>query len=211
MTAVRITGETLAGTPDLPLLVCGLGPSVPARELWAGVAERLGDRFHVVTWECDDDELPDLPAGLVAPVVQYIDGVCAERGEPAGAFHCAGCGRSDVGPTLLVRQPERVAAAVLCGVPAGDVDPAGIAAPVVAMAGVYDADVAISDVAALAHGAPEGRLVVLERVGGPAPLEALDLVAAELVRLAPAPGFATIAERPDAGMAVRRAVLGDAC
>jgi hypothetical protein len=29
--------------------VCGLGPSVPARELWAGVAERLGDRFHVVT------------------------------------------------------------------------------------------------------------------------------------------------------------------
>lgn len=29
MTAVRITGETLAGTPDLPLLVCGPGPSVP--------------------------------------------------------------------------------------------------------------------------------------------------------------------------------------
>lgn len=101
-------------------------------------------------------------------------------------------------------------AAVLCGVPAGDVDSAGIAAPVVAMAGVCDADVAISDVAALAHGAPEGRLVVLERVGGPAPLETPEQVAAELVRPVPAPGFATIAERTDAGMAVCRAVLGDA-
>ncbi|MFI8591065.1 4-carboxymuconolactone decarboxylase [Dietzia maris] len=101
-------------------------------------------------------------------------------------------------------------AAVLRGVPAGDVDPASIAAPVVAMAGVYDADVAISDIAALAHGAPEGRLVVLERIGGPAPLEAPEQVAAELVRLAPALEFETIAERPRAGMAVRRAVLGDA-
>ncbi|KZO59040.1 hypothetical protein A2U19_09490 [Dietzia maris] len=209
-TAVRITGETLAGTPDLPLLVCGPGPGVSARELWAGVAARLEDRFHVVTWECDDDEVPDRAADLVDPVVQYIDGVCDERGEPAGAFHFAGCGRSDVGPALLARQPERVVAAVLCGVPAAGVDPTGIAAPVVAMAGVYDADVAISDVAALAHGAPEGRLVVLERAGGPAPLEAPEQVAAELARLAPAPGFATIAERTDAGMAVRRAVLGDA-
>ncbi|MVZ90340.1 hypothetical protein GQF49_07610 [Microbacter sp. ANSKLAB05] len=86
MTAVRITGETLEGTPDLPLLVCVRGPGVPARELWAGVAERLRDRFHVVTWECDDDELPDRPADLLDPVVQYIDGVCAERGEPAGAL-----------------------------------------------------------------------------------------------------------------------------
>lgn len=122
MTAVRITGETLAGTPDLPLLVCGPGPGVPERELWADVAARLGDRLHVVTWECDDDELPDRPADLLDPVVQYIDGACAERGEPAG---------------------------------------------------VYDTDVAISDVAALAHGAPKGRLVVLERVGGPSPLKAL--------------------------------------
>lgn len=210
MTVVRITGETLAGTPDLPLLVCGPGCGVLARELWASVAARLGDRFHVVTWECDDDELPDHPVELVDSVVRYVDGLFAERGEPAATFHYAGCGRSDLGPALLVRHPERVAAAVLCGVPAGGVDPAGTIAPVVAVAGVYDSDVAISDVATLAHGAPGGRLVVFERVGGPAPLEAPEQVAAELLRLAPAPEFTTIAERTDAGMAVRRAVLGDA-
>lgn len=170
---MRITGETRAGTRPAAARVRAR-PGVPARELWADVAARLRDRFHVVTWECDDDEEPDGPADLLDPVVRYIDGVCAECGEPAEALHYAGCGRSDVGPALLVRQPERVAAAVLCGVQAAGVDPAGIAAPVVAMAGVYDANAAISDVAALAHGAPEGRLVVLERVGGPAPLEAPD-------------------------------------
>lgn len=210
MTAVRIIGETLAGTPGLPLLLCGPAPGVPARELWSDVAARLGDRFHVVTWDLDDDEVSALPADLVDPVMRHIDGISAERGEPAGAFLYAGCGRLDAGPVLLARFPERVAAAVLCGVPAGDVDSTRISSPVVTMAGVYDTDVAISDVGALAHGARDGRLVVLERVGGPAPLEAPEQVVAELARLAPAPEFGTIAERTDAGMAVRRAVLGDA-
>lgn len=207
MTAARITGETLAGSPHLPLLVCGPAPGVPARDLWASVAAEVSDRFHVVTWEYDDDEA-NAPAGLGDEVLQYIDGVCEQRGEPSAAFHYAGCGRVDVGPMLLTRYPERVASAVLCGVPAGDADPATITSPVVAMAGVYDVDVVIAEVAALAHGVPEGRLVVLEHLGGAAPLDAPGRVAEEIVAQAPAQQFGTIADRSRAGMAVRREVLG---
>ncbi|MCZ4654574.1 hypothetical protein O4090_01140 [Dietzia kunjamensis] len=90
---MRITGETLAGTPDLPLRVCGPGPGVPARELWAGVAARLGDRFHVVTWECDDGEMSDRPADLADPVVQYIDGVYADAASRPGPFTTPGAAR----------------------------------------------------------------------------------------------------------------------
>ncbi|MBS7549362.1 hypothetical protein [Dietzia massiliensis] len=92
---MRITGETLAGTPDLPLLVCRPGRGVPAREPWgAGVAARLGDRFHVVTGECDDDELSDRAADLLDPVVQYIDGVCAERTDAGMAVRRAVLGNA---------------------------------------------------------------------------------------------------------------------
>lgn len=215
MTAGRITGETLAGGPRLPLLVCGPAPGVPARELWAGVAEQVGETFHVVTWDRDDantdsDADPPLPGALSGRVMHYIDGVCGRRGEPAGSFRYAGCGPVDVGPELLARYPGRLSAAVLCGVPAGDTDPDAIVSPVVAIAGVYDTDVPVSQVAALAHGVREGRLVVLERAGGPAPIEAPQEVAAEVLRCAPAPEFTTISERGRAGMAVRRAVLGDA-
>ncbi len=78
--------------------VCA-GPAPECRRAGAGVGCRRvgGDRFHVVTWEYDDDEVPDRPADLLNLVVQYIGRVSAERGEPAGALHYAGCGTDERG------------------------------------------------------------------------------------------------------------------
>ncbi|MGN0100131.1 MAG: hypothetical protein ACI39C_04245 [Dietzia sp.] len=50
-----------------------------------------------MTWEYDDDEVPDRPADLLNLVGQYIGRVSAERGEPAGALHYAGCGTDERG------------------------------------------------------------------------------------------------------------------
>ena len=51
MSAPRIRGSHLGGSPNLPPLVVGpsLGTSVAA--LWSGVAQRLADIYHVIGWD----------------------------------------------------------------------------------------------------------------------------------------------------------------
>ncbi|MFE7718551.1 4-carboxymuconolactone decarboxylase [Nocardia rhizosphaerihabitans] len=109
-------------------------------------------------------------------------------------------------------------------------DLARIDTPIVALAGAYDLAIPVVAMAELAHGVSDGRLVVLDRVAHLAPVEAptdtariIGQVAGRDVASGPttagtAPGSAedsepqavTLADRRAAGMAVRRAVLGDA-
>lgn len=76
---------------------------------------------------------------------------------------------------------------------------AGITAPVLAVAGAEDRATPPDDLAAIARGVPNGRLVVLDGVAHLAPVERPDTVAG-LIR--------EHLERP--GLSTRRAVLGDA-
>jgi 3-oxoadipate enol-lactonase/4-carboxymuconolactone decarboxylase len=286
---VTITGVELAGSPDLPLLVCGPSLGTSATALWSPVAELLARDFHVVAWDlpghgvnrdvpADAFDMSDVASGVLA----FADAVLGERGEPDGTFVFAGDSVGGaVGLQLLLDKPDRVrAAALVCtsarlgdeaswreradlvrraGTPvmvepsagrwfrpgfidarpdlaAGllhalqDADRLGyaavcdalatfdvrdrlgeIAAPVVAVAGAYDVAAPVADMAEVAHGVADGRLVVLEGVGHQAPVEA-PAETAEAIRavagLDDVP--TTIAERRAAGMRVRRAVLGDA-
>ena len=87
---------------------------------------------------------------------------------------------------------------------------AHITAPVVAVAGAYDVAAPVAGMAEVAHGVADGRLVVLERAAHQAPVEAPEETARairEVAGIRPTP--TTVAQRRDAGMAVRRAVLGD--
>nr|MDQ4007142.1 4-carboxymuconolactone decarboxylase [Actinomycetota bacterium] len=113
-----------------------------------------------------------------------------------------------------------------------DADPAGYAAvcdalatfdvrhelsridvPVFAVAGAYDVAAPVAAMAELAHGVADGRLVVLDRVGHLAPAEAPADTARAIREAAglgqgdAAPG--PVRDRVAAGMAVRRAVLGE--
>ena len=89
-----------------------------------------------------------------------------------------------------------------------------IAAPVLAIAGAHDAPTPPSNLEEIAAGVKHGRLVVLDDVAHLAPAERPDEVA-RLIRehvtgepsRDPSP---TVAEVQEAGMAVRREVLGDA-
>lgn len=130
-------------------------------------------------------------------------------------------------PGFLERQPEaattllhslqetdRFGYAAVCGALA-DFDTRSelhrITRPVVAIAGAYDEAAPVAGVASLAHGVTDGRLVILEQAAHQAPVEApLETARAirEVVGTTMSPN--TIAERRAAGMAVRRAVLGDA-
>lgn len=130
------------------------------------------------------------------------------------------------GPGFLERQPASAAAllhslqdadrfgyAAVCEALADfDVRPElrRITAPVVAIAGAYDEAAPVAAVAALAHGVANGRLVVLERVGHQAPVEAPEETARAIREVAGIPvASSTIADRVGAGRTVRRAVLGD--
>ncbi|SDS03265.1 4-carboxymuconolactone decarboxylase /3-oxoadipate enol-lactonase [Nocardioides scoriae] len=97
-----------------------------------------------------------------------------------------------------------------------------VAAPVLAVAGAHDVATPPANLQEIADGVQQGRYVELPDVAHLAPAEAPETVA-RLVRAhvlgeepeppaeAPAPAAATAAgERYDAGMAVRREVLGDA-
>ncbi|MFD4351175.1 4-carboxymuconolactone decarboxylase [Nocardia sp. NPDC058518] len=125
------------------------------------------------------------------------------------------------------------AAALLHSV--GDTDPAGYAAvcdalatfdvradlarigtPVIALAGAYDLATPVAAMAELAHGIDDGRLVVLDRVAHLAPAEApaeTARIIREAAQIQPSagiePAVVTVADRRTAGMAMRRAVLGD--
>lgn len=91
---------------------------------------------------------------------------------------------------------------------------AEIRAPVLAVAGAQDVVTPIAALAAVAHGVRNGRLVELDGVAHLAPAEA----PAEVARLIrqhalgerPTEDHPTVQEVRDAGMAVRREVLGDA-
>lgn len=84
--------------------------------------------------------------------------------------------------------------------------------PIVALAGAYDPVTPVAAMAELAHGVPDGRLVVLDRASHLAPAEAPADVARIIIEAADVAVDAavTLNDRRAAGMAVRRAVLGDA-
>jgi 3-oxoadipate enol-lactonase/4-carboxymuconolactone decarboxylase len=82
-----------------------------------------------------------------------------------------------------------------------------ITAPVLAVAGAKDEVTPVAELAAIADGVVQGRLVVLDEVAHLAPLEDPAAVA-ELIANHPAPR--TIDQVRASGMAVRRAVLGAA-
>lgn len=91
---------------------------------------------------------------------------------------------------------------------------AEVRTPVLAIAGSVDQGTPVESLAEIADGVGDGRLVVLHDVGHPAPVQVPSEVAAllrhhllgeELPRAAPPPSA-----RHEAGMGVRREVLGDA-
>lgn len=89
---------------------------------------------------------------------------------------------------------------------------AEVAAPVLAVAGAHDVATPPESLREVAEGVQRGRLVVLDDVAHLAPVEAPERVAA-LVRehaRGAARSALTLAEVRDAGMVVRREVLGDA-
>lgn len=289
MTTPSIGGVQLAGSPDLPLLVCGPSLGTSATALWSDVADLLADEFHIVAWDLPghgvNSTVPTDPfemSGLAAGVLAFIDRVLDDRGEPGGSFAYAGDSVGGaVGLQLLLDQPARVTGAVLActGARLGDesmwreraalvlasgtpvmVEPSAqrwfrpgfieertraasallhalrdtdrfgyaavcgalatfdvrhrlgeVTAPVVAIAGAYDAAAPVAGMATIAHRVADGRLVVLDRVAHQAPVEAPAETAAAIRALAgvkDAP--TTIDGRRAAGMKVRREVLGDA-
>ena len=122
MTMPAITGVLLAGSPELPLLVCGpsLGTSVTA--LWSSTASLLGDRFHVVGWDLpghghnstDVENTSFTMTELAQGVLGLVDGVLAERGQPGGSFGYTGDSVGGaVGLQLLLDAPDRVSSAAL--------------------------------------------------------------------------------------------------
>ncbi|HET8601823.1 MAG TPA: 4-carboxymuconolactone decarboxylase [Segeticoccus sp.] len=124
MSVPRVTAVQLGGGPDLPLLVCGPSLGTSATALWSATAARLAHTFHVVAWDLpghgrntlvEPQEPFDL-AELAAGVLQLVDRVQLERGDPGTSFAYAGDSVGGaVGLQLLLDTPERVrAAALLC-------------------------------------------------------------------------------------------------
>ncbi len=86
---------------------------------------------------------------------------------------------------------------------------AEITAPVLAIAGAHDQVAPVEGMRLVADGVKDGRLVVLDDAAHLAPAEAPQEVARLLLEHFGGPTITT-SERYDAGMAVRREVLGDA-
>jgi len=121
MTTPTISGVQLAGSTNLPLLICGPSLGTSATALWSSVAELLADDFHVVGWDLPGHgvtkDVPSEPfdmAGLTAGVLAFVDGVLGDRGQPGGSFAYAGDSVGGaVGLQLLIDHPDRVHAATL--------------------------------------------------------------------------------------------------
>jgi 3-oxoadipate enol-lactonase/4-carboxymuconolactone decarboxylase len=120
MTVPRITGVQLSEPAAGPLLVLApsLGTSVTA--LWSAAVTRLGSAFHLVGWDLPGHGrnshvgAPFTLAELAVGVLELIDRVLVERGEPGGTFGYAGVSAGGaVGLQLLLDVPDRVPAAVL--------------------------------------------------------------------------------------------------
>ena len=99
--SVRIVGTQLSDPGPVgarkPLLVLGpsLGTSVHA--LWAPCVRDLADRFHLVGWDLPGHGASPAATGsamdftdLAAAVIDLVDAVQEERGEPVGSFAYAG-------------------------------------------------------------------------------------------------------------------------
>jgi 3-oxoadipate enol-lactonase / 4-carboxymuconolactone decarboxylase len=121
VTVVRMTGGR--DRAALPLLVLGPSLGTSAQTLWSACAEGLTDAFDVVAWDLPghghNRSVPDEPftmAELAAGVLQVVDDVMTERGQPRGPFFYAGDSAGGcVGLQLMLERPDRVvAAALLC-------------------------------------------------------------------------------------------------
>lgn len=120
MTVPQITAARLGGSSDLPLLVLGPSLGTSAVTLWAGVAERLADRFEVIAWDLPGHGTnttvgqPFSMTELAAGVLVTVDEVLAQRGAVGGSFSYAGDSVGGaVGLQLLLDAPQRVDSAIL--------------------------------------------------------------------------------------------------
>lgn len=121
ITVVRMTGARHRG--ELPLLVLGPSLGTSAQTLWGDCATGLTDAFDVVAWDLPghghNRSVPEEPftiAELAAGVLQVVDDLLTQRGEPGASFFYAGDSIGGaVGLHLLLDAPGRVAAAaVVC-------------------------------------------------------------------------------------------------
>jgi 3-oxoadipate enol-lactonase/4-carboxymuconolactone decarboxylase len=125
MTSLRVVGTQLSDPgPDgrrKPLVVLGPSLGTSAVALWTACVGDLADRFHLVAWDLPGHGVspptngPSLDfADLAAAVLDLVDAVQEERGEPAGPFAYAGDSAGGAaGLQLLVDAPDRVRAAVI--------------------------------------------------------------------------------------------------
>jgi 3-oxoadipate enol-lactonase / 4-carboxymuconolactone decarboxylase len=125
VSGARIVGTQFSDSgPDgnrKPLLVLGpsLGTSVTA--LWRGCVDELAEGFHVVGWDLPGHGVSPATTGsamafseLATAVLDLVDDVQKERGEPSGPFAYAGDSAGGAaGLQLLVDAPHRVSAAVI--------------------------------------------------------------------------------------------------
>ena len=117
MSAPRIRGSHLGGSPDLPPLVVGpsLGTSVVA--LWSGVARRLASIYHVIGWDLPGHGASPRPRDafsiddLAGSVIKVVEDKIGRRPFTYAGVSVAGA----VGLQLLLGHPERiVSAALIC-------------------------------------------------------------------------------------------------
>jgi 3-oxoadipate enol-lactonase / 4-carboxymuconolactone decarboxylase len=125
VTALRVVGTQLSdpGPPGRrkPLLVLGPSLGTSAVALWTACVGDLADRFHLVGWDLPGHGVSPATTGtsldfadLAAAVIDLVDAVQEERGEPSGPFAYAGDSAGGaVGLQLLVDAPDRVRAAVI--------------------------------------------------------------------------------------------------
>ncbi len=130
ITAVRLTGARHRA--ELPLLVLGPSLGTSATTLWSACAAHLTDAFDVVAWDLPghghNRSVPEEPLAmdqLAAGVLEVVDTLLAERGQPGGSFAYAGDSVGGaVGLQLMLDVPDRVESAVLLctGARIGDPD-----------------------------------------------------------------------------------------
>jgi 3-oxoadipate enol-lactonase/4-carboxymuconolactone decarboxylase len=125
MSRVRILGTQFSDPgPEgnrKPLLVLGPSLGTSAKALWQGCVGALADDFHLVGWDLPGHGASPATTGsamdfseLARAVLDLVDSVQDERGEPSGPFFYAGDSAGGAaGLQLLVDAPERVAAAVI--------------------------------------------------------------------------------------------------
>jgi len=125
MSRVRVVGTQFSDPgPEghrKPLLMLGPSLGTSATALWHGCVGALADHFHLVGWDLPGHGASPPTTGsamdfseLAAAVLDLVDAVQDERGEPSGPFAYAGDSAGGAaGLQLLVDAPERVSAAVI--------------------------------------------------------------------------------------------------